>query len=372
MVDRSARSPKDSRSSPSGSPTLEDVAREAGVSRATVSRVINENRNVDPAIQAVVRQAIAATGYVPNRAARSLVTRRTGTVALVMSGAGHEELDGVGAEEVDGPPAARSPFDSHILADPFFGRAASGVVGFLRPRAMHPVLMLADSAGAREQIVSHLRQGHADGAVLVSTHPEDPLPALLADAGLPFVLFARPARPVPVSYVDLAHRDGARLAADRLVARGCRRVATIAGPLDVPASQDRLAGFREAMARHGHPYVPSVEGDFRQESGEKAMERLLTEEPELDGVFAANDLMAQGALHVLLERGRRVPEDVALIGFDDSSAATASRVTLTTVRQPVEEMTAEMTRLLLDHIENPGLAPTSVIFEPTLVVRRSA
>ncbi len=336
---------------------MEDVARAAGVSRATVSRVINGIRNVDPAIQDVVRRAISSTGYVPNRAARSLVTRKAGSVALVVSGAGDDE----GGE-------ARG----EVLGDPFFGRIASGVVGYLSPRGMHPLLMLADSAEARRQVVAYLRQGHADGAVLVSTHAADPLPTELVEAGLPAVLFARPPRPLPVSYVDLAHRDGARLAADHLVARGCRRVATITGPLDVLAAADRLAGFRDAMARHGHPYVPDAAGDFTQEGGERAMAALLVTEPDLDGLFVANDLMAQGALHVLREHGRRVPADVAVVGFDDSSAATACRPALTTVRQPIEEMAAEMTRLLLDHIGQPERSLASVIFEPTLVVRGSA
>ncbi|RMI37255.1 LacI family DNA-binding transcriptional regulator [Streptomyces triticirhizae] len=343
-----------------GSPTLEDVAREAGVSRATVSRVINGIRNVDPSIQDVVRRAIAATGYVPNRAARSLVTRRAGSVALVVSGAGEDDGDG-----------PEAPFRGQVLADPFFGRISSGVVGFLRQRGMHPLLMLADSTDARKQVVSYLRQGHADGALLVSIHARDPLPEMLVGAGLPCVLFARPPQPVPISYVDLAHRDGGRLAADHLVERGCQHIATISGPLDVLASQDRLAGFRDALARHGHPYVPCEEGNFTLESGERAMAALLAQHPEVDGLFVANDLMAQGALHVLREGGRKVPEDVAVVGFDDSSAAASARPPLTTVRQPIEEMAAEMTRLLLDRIDQPDRRLTSVIFEPTLVLRQS-
>lgn len=346
------------------SPTLEDVAREAGVSRATVSRVINGIRNVDPSIQDVVRQAIATTGYVPNKAARSLVTKRAGAVALVVSG--------VGADEDAPPPESAEGVESQLFSDPFFGRIASGVVNFLRPRGMHPLLMLAEGAASRAQVLAYLKQGHADGAVLVSTHAEDPLPRQLVEAGVPGVLFARPARPLQISYVDLAHQDGARLAAEHLLDRGCQRIASISGPLDVLASQDRFTGFRDAMARRGHPYLPTAEGNFTLESGERAMERLLTEHPDLDGLFAANDLMAQGALHVLREHGRRVPEDVAVVGFDDSSAARASRPTLTTVRQPVEEMAAEMTRLLLERIEQPDRRPASVIFEPALVVRQSA
>ncbi|MYU35765.1 substrate-binding domain-containing protein [Streptomyces sp. SID8358] len=362
-------------------PTLEDVARAAGVSRATVSRVINGVRNVDPTIQEAVREAVSVTGYTPNRAARSLVTRRTDAVALVVSGTGVEPAEG--AEGADGEPhtadggeppegAGEGSFTARVFADPFFGRVVTGVVDYLRPRGIHPVLMFAESAWARDEVVAYLRQGSADGALIVSTHAEDPLPALVAEAGLPAVLYARPTRPARISYVDLAHRDGARLAAEHLLARGCRRIATISGPLDIPAGQDRLAGFQETMARHGHPYIPVAEGGFTQESGEAAMERLLTEHPGLDGVFAGNDLMATGACHVLRDHGRKVPEDVAVIGFDDSGAAAACRPPLTTVRQPVEDMAAEMARLLIDRLAEPDRPATSVIFEPTLVVRASA
>ncbi|MFF8982014.1 LacI family DNA-binding transcriptional regulator [Streptomyces globisporus] len=356
---------------PAGTPTLEDVARAAGVSRATVSRVVNGVRNVDPAIQEAVRRAVSVTGYTPNRAARSLVTRRADAVALVVSGAGVEPEAAEESEDTTAP-GGGSSFTAQVFADPFFGRVVTGVVDYLRPRGMHPVLMFAESSRAREEVVAYLRQGRADGALVVSTHAEDPLPALIAEAGLAAVLFARPARPVPVSYVDLAHQDGARLAAEHLLGRGCRRIATISGPLDVPAGQARLTGFRDIMARHGHPYIPIVEGQFTQESGEAAMERLLAEHPDLDGVFAANDLMALGACHVLRERGRSVPGDVAVVGFDDSSAALACRPPLTTVRQPVEGMAAEMTRLLLDRLSRPDGPVTSVIFEPELVVRGSA
>ncbi|MFE2977219.1 LacI family DNA-binding transcriptional regulator [Streptomyces sp. NPDC059258] len=356
---------------PAGAPTLEDVARAAGVSRATVSRVVNGVRNVDPVIQEAVRRAVSVTGYTPNRAARSLVTRRADAIALVVSGAGVEPE---AAEEAEGTGASGdgSSFTAQVFADPFFGRVVTGVVDYLRPRGMHPVLMFAETARARDDVVAYLRQGRADGALVVSTHAEDPLPALIAEAGLAAVLFARPARPVPVSYVDLAHQEGARLAAEHLIGRGCRRMATISGPLDVPAGQARLAGFRDAMARHGHAYVPTVEGQFTQESGEAAMERLLEDHPDLDGVFAANDLMALGACHVLREHGRSVPGDVAVVGFDDSSAALTCRPPLTTVRQPVEGMAAEMTRLLLDRLARPDGPVTSVIFEPELVVRGSA
>lgn len=333
-------------------PTLVDVARVAGVSRATASRVINGVPSVDEGMRTKVEAAVQSTGYIPNTVARSLVTRKAGAIALVISGS-----DG-SAEQV--------------LGDPFFGRVTSGVVKSLLPQKVHPTLVLADSDAARADAVSYVRQGKADGALLVSTHSDDTLPGLFVDAGIPAVLFARPGLSVPISFVDLAHGVGAALAADRLVSRGCRRVVTIAGPSDVPAAQDRLTGFRQAMARHGQAYVPVAKGNFTRESGQTAMASLLAEHPDLDGVFAANDLMAAGALQVLQAHGRSVPGDVAVVGFDDSEPAHSTHPQLTTVAQPVEEMAAEMARILLAHISDPAMRPTSVIFDPHLVPRESA
>jgi DNA-binding LacI/PurR family transcriptional regulator len=193
---------------------------------------------------------------------------------------------------------------------------------------------------------------------------------MLTDGGVPAVMIGRPAEPVPINYVDLANEMGASLAAEHLLARGCQRVGMISGPVDVPASLDRVSGFRRTMAKHGHGWVPIAAGNFTQASGEAAMRSLLGE--QLDGLFVANDLMAVGALLVLREAGRRVPEDVAIVGFDDSSAATAAAPPLTTVRHPLEDMAAEAARLLLARIDDPDMRVSSVIYEPTLVRRQSA
>lgn len=338
-------------------PTLEDVARVAGVSRATVSRVINQQRRVAPDLKAVVEKAIAQTGYVPNRAARSLVTGRTGTVAVVISG-------------VD-PGIEGNQMTGQVFADPFFGRIVAAFVRALRPHDLHPVLMLAETDDARAQVMSYLRQGNADGALLVAAQADDPLPGLLVEAGLRAVLFARPEPALPISFVDVANRDGARLAARHLIERGCDELAVISGPSGLYAAEERLAGFRDEVSRHGRAYVPEVSGEFTLEGGEAAMERLLDTVPGLDGVFAANDYMAQGAVHAIAARGLRVPEDVAVVGFDDSSIAPLCRPALTSVRQPIEEMAAEMARLLIGQIVEGDRQVRSVVFDPTLVVRDS-
>ena len=356
-------------------PTLEDVARVAGVSRATVSRVVNGASNVSADMRRVVHDAIAAVGYVPNMAARQLITGRSGTIALVMSIMSEPAVDGSpGDGDGDGDGDSTSgaaESQDRVFGDPFFGRVVSGVLGFLRPRRLYPLLMLAEDDASRGQVLDHVRQGAADGALVVSIDPADPLPGLLVEAALPAVFFARPERPLPVSYVDLAHQDGGRLAAQRLLEQDRRRVAAIAGPLGLHAGRARLDGFCDTMARQGVAYVPYAVGNFTQASGERAMRELLEREPRLDAVFASNDLMAVGAMHVLRESGRRIPQDVAVVGFDDSSAAIAARPRLTTVRQPVEEMAAGMARLLLEQLDDPKAAPRSLLFESELVVRAS-
>lgn len=323
--------------------TLEDVAKEAGVSRATVSRVVNGVRNVDLTIQTAVRRAIDKTGYAPNRAARSLVTRRTGRVALVVTGA-----------------------SGNVFTDPFFGRVVSGVVDFLRPRDIHPLLMLVDSDAARSDVITHLRDGGADGALLVTTDPEDPLPRNLRMSNLPAVGFSRIARPLP--YVDMDHEKGGQMAAEHLLGRGCDNLVTISGPHGVAASKERIEGFCRTVAG----YVPNEAGDFTMVSGERAMGQLLIRHPDLDGVFAANDLMARGALQMLREAGRKVPDEVAVVGFDDSSAALASRPRLTTVRQPIEMMGQAMADMLLRRIENSDGPARTKMFGPLMMVRESA
>jgi len=328
--------------------TIKEIAAVAGVSKSTVSRVLNDTPGVSPKARELVRSAIARTGYQPNRAARSLVTRATGSIGLVVSEA-----------------------HGRIFSDPFFASVVRGATQVVRPLGIHLVLMLAEDQRARDHLLEYLRHGHVDGVLFVSTHASDPLPRILVAERLPAVLSARPASRLPISYVDVDSVAGARLAVDHLVERGRRRIATIAGPQDMPAGQDRLRGWQEALAALGLPAGPVAYGDFDRGSGARAMEELLAGGADFDGLFVASDLMALDALAVLREHALRVPEDVALVGFDDSVAATQARPALTTVRQPVEEMAKALTLTLLDRIGDPDAPITSRIFPPKLVVRAS-
>ncbi len=221
---------------------------------------------------------------------------------------------------------------------------------------------------------SYLSGGHVDGALLVSLHGDDPLPTAIAEAGVPLVLVGRPPRGTKASYVDVDNRGGARSAVEHLLGAGRQVVATIAGPSDMAPGIDRLAGYRDAIVEAGLPADRDLEAasDFTQEGGAAAMEQLLTRRPDLDAVFAASDLIAAGALSVLASSGRRVPEDVAVVGFDDSPVASTLRPQLTSVRQPIEEMGNEAARLLIDSVGSQDAVPRRVILATELVRRASS
>jgi DNA-binding LacI/PurR family transcriptional regulator len=331
--------------------TLEEVAREAGVSRATVSRVVNGSPKVSVEIRRSVERAIDRLGYVPNQAARSLVTRRSDSVGVIIP-----------------EPTGR------LFADPFFPRLLRGISGELRGRGLQLILIMPESPEDELGVERYLAAGHVDGVLLVSLHGDDPLLARLLERDIPVVVGARPPRGAAVRYVDVDNREGGRSAVEHLLERGRQIIATIAGPADMSPGVDRLAGYRDALTDAGHEVDPSLieVGDFTQEGGAAAMSRLLAARPDLDAVFAASDLMAAGALTVLAASGRRVPQDVAVVGFDDSPIATSTRPTLTSVRQPIEEMGREMARLLVDDIAQSGRVPRRIVLSTELLERESS
>lgn len=330
------------------SPTLDDVARAAGVSRSTASRAINGGDRVSPEAQTAVDDAVARLGYAPNRAARSLVTRRTDSIALVVP----------------------EP-DARILTDPFLAGVLRGVSEGLTATELQLVLLLARPGEPPGHIARYLRSGHVDGVIVASHHKEDQLESELMRSHLPSVFVGRPFDTESLHFVDVDNASGGRTATQRLVDRGCTRVATITGPLDMTAAVDRHAAWQHTLEDAGLPAVAVENGDFTVAGGAAAMERILERHPDVDGVFAASDLMATGALQVLRETGRRVPDDVALVGFD---ALGAERTTprLTTVLQPVVEMVTAATATLLDVLGGADVPAEPQIFVPRLVEGESA
>ena len=330
-------------------PTVWGVAAAAGVSKTTVSRVLTGSPRVSAQARAAVQHAIEQLGYVPNRAARSLVTRRTDTIALIVS----------------------EP-ETRLFSEPFFAGTVRGINEELA-RTDYAFVLL-NSEGDTARIERYINNGHADGVILMSLHKQDPLLHLLIHTKTPVVLSGRPFLGENVPYVDADNRAGASLAVQHLIARGRTRIVSIAGPDDMPVGVDRLDGFRESLPvankRSWRRMV--AHGDFSEDSGERAMYELLDRVPDLDAVFAASDLMAVGALRALRAKGRRVPADVALVGFDDSQAARLTDPQLTSVRQPIEEMGRSLARVLLDQLHDPAARPPSLVVPTELVVRDSS
>lgn len=330
-------------------PTLETVASLAGVSRATVSRVINDPERVSPDIRSAVESAIERIGYVPNRAARSLVTRRTDSIALVVR------------EAVE-----------FGFADPYLSSIVVAASQSLTGTGFQLTVMMANNDADHAKLGGYVRGGHVDGVILVSVHDDDPLPRALIRAGVPMVLGGRPPSPLEgACYVDVDNRGGARLAARHLLDTGRTRLAMIAGPPDMSAATDRLDGFRAALREAGEPPPTVAYGDFTRDSGQAALTELLRRVPDVDGIFVANDLMAIGAVRALKDAGYRVPEDVAVVGFDDVELAQHTEPPLTTVRQEIAEQARLMVELVLAQVEGRP-TPGAHLLPTRLVVRGSA
>lgn len=329
-------------------PTLDTVAAEAGVSRATVSRVINGSPRVSPEARDLVKGTIARLGYVPNRAARSLASRRTDSVALVLREA-----------------------DATVLADPYLSAVIIATSQALVGTGVQLLLVNAQNDAEHQRVGEYVRSGHVDGVLLASMHADDPLPQLLVRSGVPTVVGGRPERPIPgLVYVDSDNVGGGQLATERLLGAGRTHIAHIAGPPDMTAAADRLTGYHRALSRAGRDAGAVAFGNFTRISGETAMTALLERDPTIDAVFAANDMMAIGALRALRAAGRRVPEDVSVVGYDDIELAQHTEPALTTVHQPVVDQARTMTELLL--LQIGGQPPGDPVVLPTELVERDS
>lgn len=297
-------------------PTLVDVARIAGVSRATAARVLAGETKVDVKMSAAVERAAKELGYETNSAARVLRGGRAGAIALIVA---FNELDS--------------------LTGTFFTSVLKGAGKGLYAGEVQPVLLPADNDDG-DRIPRFLRSGAVDGAIIILQHEITHLAQALVDSPVPIAWVGRPRVPLAPDaiVIDSDNYGGGRLAARALADAGRRRLGIIAGPADMEPARERIRGWRDELTELGIDHGPMVHGDFTLVGGSAAMARLLKRYPDLDGVFASSDLMASGAIRVLQAAGKRVPSDVAVIGFDDVTIATTMDPTLTTVRQPLEDM----------------------------------
>lgn len=324
-------------------PTLAEVALRAGVSTATASRVLNRSARVNDRTRALVERAVAELGYVRQRAPAA--GRDSGAVSVVV-------------------------FDDMLRyqRDTFYSRLLVGAERATHRVGLELVVLTGLRHSPRDSLLHYLCGGHVDGVIMVGMRSDGAPARLVRTAGVPVICLGRSGLD-DLSYVDADNRGGAWQAVTHLLASGRREIATIAGPRDMTVADDRLAGYQQALTDAG--FAPAVcRGDFTAASGEHAMLRLLDRHPGLDAVFAASDLMAMGALRVLRRLGVRVPDEVAVVGFDDAALARYTMPLLTTVRQPVEEMGARSVAELL--AQRRGDTHRTVVLPTKLVLRDSA
>ncbi|MFF8289372.1 LacI family DNA-binding transcriptional regulator [Streptomyces sp. NPDC016309] len=320
--------------------TIADVAREAGVSRTTVSRVLNARAEVDPGTAARVREVIAALGYVPSSGAVGLARGTSRTIAVL----------------------------TPSLTWPWMGEVLQGVADTVEA-AGYGLLLFSSNRGAESvrHFTAQVSARAFDGLLVVE--PESTLGALteMYRRGLPVVLIDDRGHHPAFPSVATTNREGGASAARHLVGSGRTRPLVLAGRRDFGCVRERLDGFREVA-----PDAYVIDGEFTEESGRRGVERALAEGWDGDGVFAHNDLIAVGALRALREAGRDVPGDVAVVGFDDIPLARHTEPPLTTVRQPMRRMGETAARLLLAGLGGTALPAEPVVLPTDLVVRGSA
>ena len=329
--------------------TLDKVAELAGVSRSTVSRVVNNQTGVRSDVRQHVQQVIEETGYRPNLAARALASNRSGIISLVV------------------PHAI-----STLFTDPFFPRLTHGITLACNQNDLSLSLFLFHSEDEEEKLTRRIANTSiVDGVIIASSQFEDPLiPHLLANC-VPLVVIGRQDKYPQVNFVDVDNFNGGYAATTHLLRLNYLSVAHIAGPQNMVSGVDRLAGYQKALLDRGYAYREElvIEGDYTEASGYTAMQRLLRERPE--AVFIASDQMALGALRAIREAGLTTPQDIALVGFDDLLPPNTVHPRLTTIRQPVAQIGQEAVKVLIDVIKNGPKPSNRIILDTQLVIRES-
>lgn len=331
---------------------LEDIARRAGVSRSTVSRVINNEPYVSARTRAKVMAVIQEVGYAPNPAARMLVTRRTHVIGVVIP----REL-------------------ITVFEDPYyFPTLLQGIAEAAQERDYATLLWVGSSSEDEDRLYERvLRNRLMDGLLIASATRQMGITRRLVEHHIPFVMVERPATlEDQINYVSIDNIAAAQDAVNHLIDAGRRRIGHITGSLNNSDGLERVEGYRLALRRARLPYDPDlvVEGHFTSRSGYLGMKALLKR--GVDAVFAASDTTAYGALQALHEAGVRVPEDVALVGFDDLPRAVEANPPLTTIRQPIHQKGYQAAHLLLDLLDGKVRGPRHILLPTQLVIRASS
>jgi len=330
--------------------TLEEIGKLAGVSRSTVSRVINAQPDVKGHIRERVVKVIRETGYMPNLAARSLALKRSGILGLVI------------------------PRSVAILfGDPYFSRLTQGIAQACYSQGYMLSLFLFYSKEDEQMALPHITHGsYLDGVIVQATTDSDPVIPHLYKSSMPFLVIGRlNYMDVDISYIDVDNVSGAYTATTHLINLGYQRIAHVAGVLDNRPALDRKAGYEQALREHNLPINQNliVEGYFTEEGGYSSIESLLPNKP--DAIFVASDMMAFGAVRAIKDSGLIVPDDIAVVGFDDLPPSRRSNPMLTTVRQPILRFGARAVDVLIEIITNGNQPPHQTLFDTELIIRDS-
>jgi len=329
--------------------TLEDIARKAGVSRSTASRVVNHQPYVSEDVRNRVQRVIQETGYRPHAAARALASQRSWMIALIV------------------PKTV-----STLFTDTFYPHLTQGIASACNEFKYTLSLFLVSTREDEEEIFPRVaRTGFLDGLLVQSGQIGDKLIEKLMRADIPLVIIGRPFHPEGVTYVDVDNVSAAHKAVDHLISLGYERIGTIAGPSNTTVGIDRLEGYVKALKDNQLSVDESlmVESDFTEQEGYRAMHKLLPVRPR--AVFAASDIIALGAMRAVKEAGLKVPGDVAFVGFDDQPLPAGSDPQLTTIRQPVSRLGSRAVEALIGLIDNQNDSAQAIIMETQLIVRQS-
>ncbi|GAB4515202.1 MAG: LacI family DNA-binding transcriptional regulator [Anaerolineae bacterium] len=328
--------------------TISKIAELAGVSKATVSRVLNGYPHIRPELREKVQRVIEETGFQPNNVARLLASDRSNMIGLIIP---------------SGPQA--------VFTDPYFPELTQGITQAANKNNQTLALFIFHSEQeGRDTIRSILTTGLLDGLIITADFKENAFIPQLLEHHIPFVLIGRPVNPEGVHFIDVDNEGGSFIATEHLIKLGYRRIGTVASAQN-SSSDDRYAGYRRALETYNIPYTEDLVavGDYSLQSGYSATKQIIPYQP--DAIFVASDTMALGALRALREAGLRVPEDVAVVGFDDLPPAVQAEPQLTTIHQPIDQIGQLAVETLLDVIDNPTHPPRRVFLPTELIVRAS-
>lgn len=330
--------------------TIEDVARLAGVSRSTVSRVINNQPSVRPSVRDRVQEVIIAHGYAPQAAARQLVTQRTRTIGLILP-------DNV----------------YNLFGNPIFALMGQGVSQVCSQNGYTSMLFMGRQDMGDEKLFTLLRERHFDGVVLISNDSDNTCPAFLKEANIPYVRIGHDPEQEDSKYVDVDNVEAAYTAVSHLIKLGHQRIAMLKGLTKDICTHARYEGYQKALTEAGLPLDQELvgDGDWSTVSGYQLTQQFLQLASPPTALFSSNDMMVAGVIRAAQEHNLTVPNDLAIVGFDDLPQTTMIFPELTTMRQPCVEMGVCATEMLIDQLENSNNEAAHVIMPAKLVIRAS-